>query len=122
MNYTLTAAIFSLLTIAPLKAEIIESCGEYTARGIVRAKADGIKLIINEKTLSEYVISMPTLEQAKIAGFIDKDVSVSLILNKKTIGQKLESSEIRSATFRIPDPLNPKDTGFTLIKEVKCVN
>lgn len=104
---------------ASLNAAIITECGEYTAKGIVRAKEDGIKLIVNEKTQSEYVISMPRLEQGKIAGHIDRDVTVKLLLDKLD-GQKGLTENIISIDFRIPDPLKPGDTGFTLDKKTPC--
>lgn len=122
MKCILYFSVLSLLFFSEATKATLTECGEYSANGVVRAKSDGIKFIINEKTLSEFVISLPVLEQMKIAGFVDKDVTIVLLLNKKTIGQKLESSEIRSATLRIPDPLNPKDTGLSLRKGEKCAD
>lgn len=112
--------LFALFLPSLLFAETITECGEYTAKGVVRAKEDGIKFIVNEKTMSEYVISMPRLEQGKIAGHIDRDVTVKLILDKKFDGQKGVTDNIISIESRIPDPLKPGDTGFTLDKKTSC--
>ena len=98
----------------------ITDCGEYTARGVVRAKEDGLKLIVNEKTQSEYVISMDPLAQGQLSGLIDRDALVKLVLDKKLDGQKATISKIISAKARIPDPLNPEDSGFTLDKKIPC--
>ncbi|MBC7428093.1 MAG: hypothetical protein H7336_05750 [Bacteriovorax sp.] len=102
-------------------ADVITDCGEYTARGIVREKPDGLKLIVNEKTLSEYVISMSLLEQGQLGGLINKDAIVQLILNKKFNGQKGVTSKIISAKSRILNPLNPEDTGLKLDKKSQCI-
>lgn len=112
--------LFLFFIPATLFAEVITDCGEYTAKGVVRAKEDGIKLIVNEKTQSEYVISMPKLEQGKIAGHIDRDVTVKLVLDKSMNAQQGSTDNIISIDFRIPDPLRPGDTGFTLDKKLPC--
>lgn len=105
---------------ATLFAEVITDCGQYTAKGVVRAYEDGVKLIVNEKTQSEYIISMPKLEQGKIVGHIDRDVTVKLVLDKSFNGHKGVTENIISIESRIPDPLKPGDTGFTLDKKTKC--
>ena len=111
-----------LLLLVPqiIFAETITECGEYTARGVVRAKPAGLALIVNEKTLSEYVITMSITEQAQISSLIDKTATVQLVLDKKFNGQTGSTSKIISAKFRIPDPLNPEDTGFKLDKKLDC--
>lgn len=116
MKYLLLLAVFPYF----VHAGIISECGEYKAKGVVRLKQDRIKLIVNEKTLSEYEISMSLGEQTKLAGLIDRDVTVELILDQKLDGQKAESSEILSVASRIPNPLDPTDTGLTLVKNKKC--
>ena len=101
-------------------SEIITECGEYSVRGIVRAKDDGLKLIVNEKTQSEYVVSMSTANQGQIGNFLDTDVTVELILNNKKFGQNLMASKVIHSKKRIPKPLTPSDTGFTLLKKIPC--
>lgn len=103
-------------------ADIITECGEYTASGVVRAKQEGIQLIVNEKTQSEYVVMMPTSEQGQLGGYIDRDVTVQLLLDKKFSGQIGSASKIISSKTRIPNPLYPGDTGFKLDKKVPCKN
>lgn len=121
MKYTFAIALISALSFSPAWSEVLSDCGQYSANGVIRSKKEGIQFIVNEKTQSEHIISMPIPEQAKAAGFINRDVTINLMLTKKTIGQKLESSEIVSITNRIPDPLNPQDTGFKLVKKSDCL-
>lgn len=118
MNYILLLILIPTISLA----EIVTDCGEYSVRGIVRAKIDGLKLIINEKTQSEYTISMSPSEQGQIGNLIDRDVTVELLLDKKIIGQSFATSKILSSKSRIPNPLNPNDTGFSLLKKIPCIS
>lgn len=113
---------FVLLILFPtaLYANGISDCGEYSIRGVVRPTSEGLSLIVNEKTQSEYKISMPIFEQGKIGGYINKPVTVRALLDKKFDGTKGYTEKILSSEFRLPDPLNPKDTGFTLDKKTNC--
>ena len=113
--------LFVLFLIPQLSlADIITECGEYTANGVVRAKQEGIQLIVNEKTQSEYVVTMSTSEQGQLGGYIDRDVTIELVLDKKFNGQSGSTSKIISSKSRIPNPLYPGDTGFKLDKKVPC--
>jgi hypothetical protein len=116
MKYFLLLNLFSI----SLFAETVTNCGEYTAKGIVRKGADGLVIVVNEKTKSEHVISLPILEQAKLGPFIDRPLKATLVLTKPFNGTKGYSSSILSADDRIPDPLNPEDTGLILNKKLDC--
>ena len=109
-----------LLSLPTIALAQFTECGEYTARGIVRAVNSEIKIIVNEKTQSETVISMPRLEQAKIAGHLDKPVTINLLLNKPFDGMTGVSEKIIKIGLRIPDPIRPLDTGLKLNKQTKC--
>lgn len=113
--------IFIALLIPPFaSAEIITTCGRYSASGVIRANDNELSLVINEKTKSEYIISMPMREQAKVAGFIDRDVAAEILVEKKFNGQKVMAYKIDKVELRLPDPLNPASTLFTLIKKLDC--
>ena len=103
-----------------IMAEIITECGEYTVRGVVRDTPSGLSIFVNEKTQSEYIISMSPLEQGQLGGLINKNVTVELVLDKKFDGQKVTTSKIISKKSRIPNPINPEDTGFKLDKKINC--
>jgi hypothetical protein len=109
-----------LLTLPTIANAEISNCGEYNARAIVRVIDSEMKIVVNEKTQSETVISMPLLEQGKIAGHIDKPVTIKLLLTKKFNGMTGVSDKILSTELRIPDPLKAMDTGLTLIKKMDC--
>ena len=98
------------------------SCGEYLVAGVVRAPKEGIRVVVNEKTKSEYNISLSILDQARIAGLVNYTVTVNLLLDKKFDGTKGVASLItKQAEMRVPDPLNPaRDTGFKLLKASEC--
>lgn len=104
-----------------LHAGGLSDCGEYTLRGVIRPLEDGLTIVVNEKTQSELRISMPIPEQGKIGGYINKPVTVRALLNKKFDGTKGYTTKIISSKFRLPDPLNPKDTGVNLEKKIACI-
>lgn len=95
-------------------------CGEYTIRGVVRALPEGLTIVVNEKTQSELKITMPIFEQSKIGGHINKPVTIKALLTTQFDGTKGFTEKIISSEFRLPDPLNPKDTGLSLDKKVNC--
>lgn len=109
-----------LLSLPTIALAQFTECGEYTARGVVRAANSEIKIIVNEKTQSETVISMPRLEQAKIAGHLDKPVTINLLLTKPFDGMTGVSEKIIKIQLRIPDPIKAMDTGLILNNKTKC--
>lgn len=98
----------------------LSECGEYTIRGIVRALPDGVTIVVNEKTQSELKIAMPIFEQSKIGGHINKPVTIKALLRTQFDGTKGFTEKIISSEFRLPNPLNPQDTGLSLDKKVDC--
>lgn len=110
--------IFFLSTI--LNADELGSCGEYTLRGVVRPLADGLTIVVNEKTKSEMQIRTTILESSKLGAFIDKPVTVTALLTHKFNGTKGFSEQILKVDFRLPDPINPQDTGLKLNKKTNC--
>ncbi len=113
---------FLLLILIPTisYADIVMECGEYTARGIVRGGV-GISIIVNEKTQSQYTITMPVGLQAQIGSYLNSDVTAKLVIEKKLSPVKGETKKIVSIERRIPNPLNPEDTGLKLNKKMDCV-
>ncbi len=101
-------------------AEILTTCGQYSANGVIRSKDNELIFVVNEKTKSEYIILMPIREQAKIAGYIDRDVAALILVEEKFNGQKVMAHKIDKVELRLPDPLNPASTLFTLIKKLDC--
>lgn len=96
------------------------NCGLYEARGIVRDIKSNSVLVVNEKTLSETQIHFSIAEQAKILLYENKDVTAKVLLLEKFNGTVGVSETIIEVNRRIPNPLNPEDTGLTLIAKKDC--
>lgn len=114
-----TALLFFIIS-SSLQAAITD-CGEYTIKGVVRPLKKGLTIVVNEKTQSEMQITTSILESSKLGAFLDKPVTVKALLVKKFDGTKGEAEKILSAEFRLPDALNPKDTGVSLDKKTECI-
>lgn len=96
------------------------NCGLYEARGIVRDIKSNSVLVINEKTLSETQIHFSIAEQAKILLYENKDVTAKVLLLEKFNGTVGVSDAVSEVNRRIPNPLNPEDTGLILITKKDC--
>lgn len=103
-----------------LHSNELSDCGEYTLRGVVRPLKDGMTILVNEQTQSELQIKTTIPESSNLAAYSNKPVTVTALLTQKFDGTKGFAEKIIKADFRIPDPLNPKDTGIKLEKKVAC--
>lgn len=100
-------------------AAIVTECGEYTVKGVVRGGI-GISIIVNEKTMSQYTLSMPGPQQAQIGAYLDAPVTAKVVMTEHLSPVKGKVTEIVSISKRIPNPLNPEDTGLILNKKLEC--
>lgn len=116
MKYLLLAFFIS----TTLNANELSECGEYKIKGVIRPLKDGITIVVNEKTMSELKIKTTIIESSQLAAFNNKPVTVTALLDKKFDGTKGFASKIIKTEFRLPDPMNPKDTGVKLEKKVDC--
>ncbi|MEA9357882.1 hypothetical protein SHI21_16750 [Bacteriovorax sp. PP10] len=103
-----------------LHANELSECGEYTIKGVIRPLKDGITIVVNEKTKSELKITTTIPESSQLAAFSNRPVTVTALLNKKFDGTKGFAEKIIKTEFRLPDPMNPKDTGINLEKKGEC--
>lgn len=103
-----------------LNASELSECGEYSLRGVVRPLKDGLTIVVNEKTQSEIQIKTSITESSKLGAFINKPVTVTALLTQKFNGTRGFAEHIIKADSRLPDPLNPKDTGVNLEKKSIC--
>lgn len=108
------------LLIPQISQAELSSCGEYEVRAIVQAGKIGHEIVVNAKTRSELTLTMPIEERIKLAPYIGSAITAKVVLNKKFDGTKGEIDSIISIEKRLPDPLNPKDTGLKLIKKTEC--
>lgn len=108
------------LITSTLNASELSECGEYYLRGVVRPLKDGLTIVVNEKTQSELQIKTSITESSKLGAFINKPVTATALLTQKFNGTRGFAEQIINADFRLPNPLNPKDTGLKLIKKTEC--
>ena len=101
-------------------AAVVTDCGEYNIKGVVRGGV-GISIILNEKTQSQYTLTMSGPLQASIGAYLNRDVVANVLLSRLLNPVKGEITKVLSIENRIPNPLNPTDTGFTLIKKMDCM-
>jgi hypothetical protein len=99
-------------------------CGEYNVAGIVRF--DKIKnkifVLVNEKSMSEQIMSFDLLETPKLTPFLNRPLTLSVQLLSKWDGNTgVATNIVGSPKDRIPNPMNPLDTGFELQKELPCI-
>lgn len=112
--------ILLLLLVPQISFAALSSCGEYQVRAIVRAGTIGHEIVVNEKTKSELTLTMPIEERIKLAPYVDRAITAVVLLNTKFDGTKGEIDRIISIEYRIPDPMNPADTGLKLKKKTGC--
>ena len=110
-----------LITPALSNASVPGGCGEYALKGVVRSQKDAMAILVNEKTLSQHIIKFPIEEQAKLGVYLDKDVSASIIVEKKFDGMNVSAEKILTIASRLPEPLNPQDTELIQKTKRKCL-
>lgn len=98
----------------------VNSCGYYQARGIVRLVKQIPVIVINEKSLSEIILSIPIKKEPLLAPYLNKAIEAKVKINKLHPANLL-SGEILSIHDRVPDPLNPRDTGIKQERKTKCL-
>lgn len=97
----------------------ISDCGTYQVNGIARSTKKGLVIMVNEKTQSEITITTPILNETYLAPYVDKALKASVVFAKKSPGSKALGT-IKEIESRVPNPLNPMDTGIKLISKAKC--
>ncbi len=115
--------ILLILFLIPIisKAQIVEACGIYNFRGVVRMIDYSPFLIVNEHTLSEYKFSIPISEEPRIAPYIDRAFELTATIEKRMDGTKGAVKNIQDIDYRVSDPLGETpDTGVKLIKKISC--
>lgn len=119
---SLISITFTLLISSSLFAQDwtgISDCGVYQVNAVARSVKNGLVIIVNEKTKSEITISVPVQNEAYLAPYVDRAMTASVIFAKKSQGAKVEGT-IKEIKSRIPNPINPMDTGIKLISKAEC--
>lgn len=98
----------------------IADCGTYQVRGVVRApEKSGLHIVVNEKSQSEILVSVSIQDEAALAPYVDKAMEATMAFDKKSPGAKVKGS-VKTINSRIPNPINPMDTGIKLISKAVC--
>ena len=98
-----------------------QGCGEYLLAGVVRTSKEGLFIIVNEKTKSEYTFKSPTREEPKLIPYVDRPMKAKVVITKRVNGTIGALDIVQTVENRIPNPLYPVfDTGFRRIKKLEC--
>jgi hypothetical protein len=85
----------------------------------VRSSKNVLVVVVNEKTKSEIVITVPIPNEALLAPYIDKPIVAKLAINSKASGAHIWGT-IQEIQARVPNPLSNSDTGMQLIAKTEC--
>ena len=111
--------VFFLFTIsASLFAEDwtgFSGCGTYEVSGTARSLKKSLVILVNEKSKSEMIINVPIINEPMLAPYLDKPILATLDFDKS----KSEGT-VKIIKSRIPNPLNPMDTGIKLMSKADC--
>ncbi len=94
-------------------------CGTYEVKGVVRSSKNVLLVIVNEKSKSEIVITVPIPNEALLAPHIDKTILAKLVINSKASGAHILGT-IQDIQARVPNPLASRDTGMQLMAKTEC--
>jgi hypothetical protein len=97
----------------------IDKCGEFQVKGIARYLNHNPVIIVNEKSRSEIIISVPTKNTAFITPYIDKPLQATVKFEKEFHVSQVEGV-IKDIKSRLPNPIDPKDTGFSFVSKGEC--
>jgi hypothetical protein len=97
----------------------ISDCGIYRVKGVARSTPNGLIIVVNEKSKSEINIKIPEHNEAFLAPYVDKAIEASVKIVNKSQGSSVEGIIMKIAS-RIPNPINPKDTGIKLSSKALC--
>jgi hypothetical protein len=97
----------------------VSDCGTYQVKGIGRSSKNGPIIVVNEKTQSEIIITLPIPNEAILAPYVDRSFVAIVQIDEMTSGPKMKGL-IQEIKTRIPDPLTPNDTGIKMISKAKC--
>lgn len=99
---------------------IATKCGEYSFNGVVRNQKEGTRLIINEKSMSQYTIDFNDSDTMKLSIYNDQYVSGTIKIETLVNHYNLSDATLLKISERVPNPLNPTDTFLTFVKADKC--
>ncbi len=115
----LTLCLFSGTLMAQTSWTGFKGCGLYRVRGIVRIQNNTPVIVVNEKTKSEMVFTLPIPNEPKLSAYIDREMQANLLITEAMNGSK-GKGVVKEIEARIPNPIDPKDTGINFITKSEC--
>lgn len=97
----------------------ISDCGRYTVRGVGRTIQHAAVIVVNEKSESEIIVHVPIINEAYLAPYDNRALIATVLIPKISQGSSVEGI-IEAIGERIPNPLNPQDTGIRLVEKTAC--
>ena len=97
----------------------ISQCGQYQVSGIARSTKKGPVIVVNENSQSEFRITVPLTNEARIVPYLDKALIATVSFEKQPVDYHYQGVVIEIGS-RIPNPLSPKDSGVKMLSGAKC--
>jgi hypothetical protein len=97
----------------------VDKCGEYQVNGVARYLNHTAVIVVNEKSKSEIIIKVPSENSTYLTPYIDKALQATVKFEKEFHISQIEGV-IKNINFRLPNPINPTDTGITYISKGEC--
>jgi hypothetical protein len=97
-------------------------CGTYEFKGTPRIVEDQMQVVLNEKSLSQFILYPAMSDQMKLAPYVDLMVQGELRISKMIEPREGDAVDFMKLDYAIPDPLNPVQNSFLrLKKEETCL-
>lgn len=93
-------------------------CFLYEVKGVARILNKEIQLVVNKDTMSEFIFTLPTKEEHKLAPYLDV-TSVGTYVFKKKPQSKDKILLVKTISRSTPDPINHMFHSY--VKELKAV-
>ena len=96
-----------------------QGCGHYQVRGVVRTIENTQVIVLNEKSKSEIQFKLPIDNEPMLSPYVNRAIDADLEITKPMNGSK-GNGIVKKIKERIPNPINPLDTGLSFVKKSEC--
>jgi hypothetical protein len=97
----------------------LSSCGHYLVMGTVHINDKGPVIVVNEKSLSEIMITVPIQNEIFLAPYDNQSIEAIVEFSKKFSFSKVQGI-VKKIKYKTPNPLNPNDSKIKLISAARC--
>lgn len=104
-----------------LNFAMADDCFQYNALGEIKRVEQGLVLIVNAKSASEYSIAIAESEWPVVVPYVDKNLNIEFISKEKMKGYKGLANKVTKVDSTIIDPLKDSlENRLFLQGPVKC--